>query len=43
MSLVIVTSNSLLLRVPWDKEARIRKLPELLDGAVVALLVLWRG
>ena len=43
MSLSIVRSNSLLLRVPHDKGARIRQRPELTDGAVMALLAPWRG
>ena len=43
MSLAIVRSNSLLLRGPRDKGARIRQRPELTDGAVMALLVPWLG
>ena len=43
MSLAIVISNSLLLRGPLDKGARIRKRPELTDGAVMALLAPWCG
>ena len=43
MSLAIVRSNSLLLPGPRDKGARIRKQPELIDGAVMALLAPWRG
>ena len=43
MSLAIVRSNSLLLRGPWDKEARIRKCAELKDGVVMALLPPWCG
>ena len=43
MSLAIVRSTSLLLRVPRDKGARIRKRPELLDGAVMALLAPWHS
>ena len=43
MSLVIVRSNSLLLRVPRGIGARIRQQPELTDGAVMALLAPWRG
>ena len=39
MLLAIVRSNSLLLRGPCDKGARIQKLPDLTDGAVMALLV----
>ena len=38
MSLAIVRSNSLLLRGPHDKGARIRQRLELTDGAVMALL-----
>ena len=43
MSLAIVRSNSLLLRSPRDKGARISQRPELTDGAVMALLAPWRG
>ena len=43
MSLAIVRSNSLLLRGPRDKGARIRQRPELTDGAVMPLLAPWRG
>ena len=43
MSLAIVRSNSLLLRGPHDKGARIRQIPELTDGAVMSLLTPWRG
>ena len=43
MSLAIVRSNSLLLRSPRDKWARIRKIPELTDEAVMPLLAPWRG
>ena len=43
MSLKIVRYNSLLLRVPHDKGARILKQPELTDGAVIALLDPWLG
>ena len=43
MSLAIVRSNSLLLRVPRDKGARIRQQPELTDGAVMELLAPWSG
>ena len=38
MSLAIFRSNSLLLRGPWVKGARIRQQPDLADGAVMALL-----
>ena len=41
--LAIVSSNSLLLRGPRDKGARIRQQLELTDGAVMALLAPWRG
>ena len=37
MSLDIVRSNSLLLRRPRDKEARIQQQPDLTDGAVMEL------
>ena len=43
ISLAIVRSNSLLLRVPHDKGAGIRQLTELIDGEVIALLASWRG
>ena len=43
MSLAIVRSNSLLLRGPQEKGARICQRPELTDGALMALLALWRG
>ena len=43
VSLAIVRSNSLLLRVLKDKEGRIRKYPELMDRLVKALLAPWRG
>ena len=43
MSLAVVRSNSLLLRVPHDKGTRIWLQPELTDGAVMALLAPWRG
>ena len=43
MSLEIVRSNSLLFRGPRDKGERIRKPPELTDGAVMALPAPWRG
>ena len=39
MSLAIVRYNSLLLRGPCGKEARIWQRPELTDGEVMALLV----
>ena len=43
MSLAIVRSNSLLLRGPCNKGARIRQQTELTDGAVMPLLTPWRG
>ena len=43
ISLAIVRSNSLLLRSPCDKGARIRQRPELTAGAVMPLLAPWRG
>ena len=43
MSLGIVRYNSLLLQGPRDKGARIRKRPDLTDGAVMAMLVPWQG
>ena len=43
MSLVLVRSNSLLLRVPWGKGERIRHQPELTDGALMVLMLPWRG
>ena len=43
MSLAIVRSNRLLIRGPQDKGARIRKGPDMTDGAVMALLAPWRG
>ena len=42
MSLAIVSSNSLLFRRPWDKGVRIRQGLDMLDGAVMALLMTWR-
>ena len=43
MSLAIVRSNSLLLRGPHNKGARIRKQTDLTDGAVMELISPWRG
>ena len=43
MSLPIVRSNSLLLRGPRDKGARIWQRPKLTDGAVMPLITPWRG
>ena len=43
MSLAVVISNSLLLRGPRDKGARIRQRPELTDRAVMALIAPCRG
>ena len=43
ISLAIVRSNILLLCVPRNKGARIWQQPELMDGAVMALLAPWCG
>ena len=43
MSLAIVRSNILLLQSSHEKGARIQQRPELMDGAVMALLAPWRG
>ena len=43
ISLAIVRSNSLLLRGPHDKGARIWKRPELTDGGVMPLIAPWCG
>ena len=43
MLLAIVSSNNPLLRGPRDKGARIQQRPELMDGAVMALLAPWCG
>ena len=43
MSLAIVRYNTLLLRGARDKEAYIRQIPDLADGAVMSLLAPWRG
>ena len=43
MSLAVVRSNSLLLRGPCNKGARIQQQPELTNGAVMALLAPCRG
>ena len=43
MSLEIVRSNSVLLRVPRDKLVRIRQRPDLTNGAVISMLAPWRG
>ena len=43
MSLAIVISNSLLLRVPREKWACIWQRLEMTDGAVMTLLAPWRG
>ena len=43
MSIAIVRFNSLLLRGPREKGARIWQRPELMDGAVVPLLAPWCG
>ena len=42
ISLAIVRSNSLLLRGPFDKGARIQQQPELTDGALMVLLTHWQ-
>ena len=42
MSLAIVSSNSLLLCGPHNKEAHIRQRPELMNGALISLLTPWR-
>ena len=42
MSLAIVRSNSLLLHGPREKGTRIWQQPDLMDGAVMALLAPWR-
>ena len=43
MSLEIVMCNSLLLRGPGDKEARILQRPEMTVGVVMALIAPWWG
>ena len=43
MSLVIVRSNTLLLRGVRDKEAYIQQIPNMEDGVVMELLALWQG
>ena len=43
MSLAIVRSNSLFLRGPCDKGARIRQRPELTDGVLMAVISPRRG
>ena len=43
ISLVIVRSNTLLIQMTEDKKVRIWKQPEILYGAVMVLLVPWRG
>ena len=43
ISPAIVRSNSLLLRGPREKGARIQQQPELTNGVVKALLAPWRG
>ena len=42
-SLAVVRYDSLLLRIPQDKGARILKRPELTDGEFMSLLTIWRG
>ena len=43
ISLAIMSSNSLLIRGPREKRARIRQQPELTDGVVIARLAPWYG
>ena len=43
MSLVIVRSNSLLLRGPCNKGVHIRQRPKLMDEEVMALIAPWQG
>ena len=43
MSLTIVRSNSLLIHVPQENEAKIRQQLKLTDVAVIVLLVPWSG
>ena len=43
MSLAVVRYLTLLLRGARDKEACIYQRPDLSDGAVMAMLALWRG
>ena len=43
MSLAIVRSNSLLLRGPLKKGARVWQRPDLTNGVVMALIAPWRG
>ena len=43
ISILIVRSNTLILQGARDKEAYIRQIPNLEDGAVMALLAPWRG
>ena len=43
MLLSIVISNTLILRGARDKEEYILQIPNLEDGAVMALLEPWRG
>ena len=43
MSLTVVKTNTLLLRGARDKDAYISQIPDLEDGAVMALLSLWIG
>ena len=43
MSLVIVRSNTLLLRGVRVKEAYIQQIPNMEDGVVMELLALWQG
>ena len=43
MSLAIVRPNTISLQVDRYKEVYIRHRPDILDGAVMALLAPWRG
>ena len=43
ISLVIVRSTILILHIPWDKGLRIWQLPDIMDGAVMAMLAPWNG
>ena len=43
ISLSVVRSNTLILRGTRDKEAYIFQIPDMADGAVMTVLVRWRG
>ena len=43
MALEIVRSNTILLRFPYDREAKICHRLELMDGAAIELLAPWQG